>query len=184
MTTKRFVNKAWITENSKEVIARFSGLGTLTLKEIQNDLILKGMQDNIQNYQKLLNTMTQARWNDSLDASAFTTSEMAVLGDVKTKYVPTQKVNKKFETIQDAFLVFSVSQLVKWVDRIEPKEYSRVRAHLAGALGGATNKDIQDVMEALREVANALNDLYSVYEALKLNGGDIQWLNRVVKKDK
>ena len=63
-------NRAWITENSIEIVRRYS-YGELTIRALHYQLVSIGMTNTIQHYKRVVAAMIKARWEGKIAFEVF-----------------------------------------------------------------------------------------------------------------
>lgn len=80
--TKDKFTRTWITENSIEIIDN-SEPGVLTLRALHYRLVGLGMINSMQHYKRVIGAMIAARWEGTVDFSAFSDHDREVLGETE-----------------------------------------------------------------------------------------------------
>lgn len=76
----------WITKNAIEIIADYEE-GVLTIRALHYQLVSRGMFNTMNHYKRVVTAMIAARWDGSVNFSAFSDHDREVLGE--TKYEET-----------------------------------------------------------------------------------------------
>jgi len=70
--------KSWITEHAQEILAQYSG--GITLRQLHYRLVAIGMTNDINHYKRVINAMTDARWEGVVDMESFIDRERSMFG--------------------------------------------------------------------------------------------------------
>ena len=76
--------KDWIIQNSID-ICRGYDKGVLTLRALHYQLVGIGMTNDIQHYKKVVNAMTDARWDNLIDFDTFSDLDRIMVGETKSE---------------------------------------------------------------------------------------------------
>lgn len=74
--------KAWITENSLEILPRYER-GVLTLRGLYYQLVALGMTNSVQHYKRVVNAMIDARREGIVDYDQFSDRDREMVGETK-----------------------------------------------------------------------------------------------------
>lgn len=74
-------NKKWITENALEVLQEYAD--PITVRQLYYRLVARGMINDINHYKRVVNSMSDARWEGSVDFTAFIDRERTMFGETK-----------------------------------------------------------------------------------------------------
>jgi hypothetical protein len=84
-------SKSWIIENALDEIPNYEK-GILTLRGLHYRLVSRGMTNTIQHYKRVINAMTEARWDGLVDFDVFADNDRGMIG--KTDYTFTDLEEK------------------------------------------------------------------------------------------
>ncbi len=79
-------SKSWIIKTGLPIVANYGS--TLTLRSLHYKLVAAGMTNDINHYKKVINAMTDARWQGLINFDAFEDNDRETLGE--TKYEITE----------------------------------------------------------------------------------------------
>lgn len=96
-------NKAWIIEQGVPIVKSYNG--NLTLRALHYRLVGIGMTNDVKHYKKVINAMTDARWEGLLEFSDFVDHERGMLGH--TSYA---------ETDVDSQVDYAKKQIRNWAN--------------------------------------------------------------------
>lgn len=71
--------KKWITEHAQDVLTQYTG--GITLRQLYYRLVSIGMTNDIQHYKRVVNAMTDARWDGIVDMESFIDRERSMFGE-------------------------------------------------------------------------------------------------------
>lgn len=75
----------WITENAKKVLETYED--QITLRQLYYRLVAAGMTNDVSHYKKVINAMTDARWNGEVEFEAFIDRERSMYGETKAEQI-------------------------------------------------------------------------------------------------
>ena len=84
MAKKDSFTKAWITENSIEIVANYPK-GMLTLRALHYQLVSIGMTNSIRHYKRVVNAMIDARWDGLVDFDTFSDHDRSMIGKTQSE---------------------------------------------------------------------------------------------------
>ena len=73
---KDIFTKAWITENSIEIVSHYEK-GVLTLRSLHYQLVGLGMTNDVQHYKRVVSAMIDARWDKLIEFDVFSDLDRA-----------------------------------------------------------------------------------------------------------
>lgn len=76
-----FTNK-WILENSKNILQYYSNI---TVRQLYYRLVTRGMTNDLNHYQRVVQTTSTARWNNEMRMDIFIDRERMMYGETKYK---------------------------------------------------------------------------------------------------
>jgi len=80
MAARDEFTKKWITENSVEIIKRYTD-GELTIRALHYQLVGIGMTNTDRHYKRVVKAMIDARWDGLVRFETFSDHDRQVLGD-------------------------------------------------------------------------------------------------------
>ena len=84
MAKKDSFTKAWITENSIEIVANYPK-GMLTLRALHYQLVSIGMTNSIRHYKRVVNAMIDVRWDGLVDFDTFSDHDRSMIGKTQSE---------------------------------------------------------------------------------------------------
>lgn len=78
---KDIYTKSWIIENAKKVLSEYTQ--RITIRQLHYRLVALGMTNDLNHYKRVVNAMTDARWNGNVAINAFIDRERSMFGETK-----------------------------------------------------------------------------------------------------
>lgn len=86
---KDIYTKKWIINNSIDILSEYEE-GMITLRGLHYQLVGLGMTNDIQHYKRVVSAMETARWEGSVNFSAFSDLERKMVGETESKIIDLQ----------------------------------------------------------------------------------------------
>lgn len=76
-------NSRWITENAKRILQEYEG--AITVRQLHYRLVAIGMTNDYNHYKRVINALTQARWDGVISMEAFVDRERVMYGETEAE---------------------------------------------------------------------------------------------------
>ena len=92
-------NRKWIVENAEKILSNYTE--GITLRQLHYRLVAIGMTNDVNHYKRVINAMTQCRWNGSIGFKEFIDRDRSVYGTTKIEETNVEdEIESAKETIK------------------------------------------------------------------------------------
>jgi len=95
-------NRQWIIENSRKILTEYSN--GMTVRQLYYRLVSIGMTNDYNHYKRVVNAMTQARWDNIVSMDVFIDRERSMYGETKSNKKDLVEEIKKAKTQVKAWI--------------------------------------------------------------------------------
>lgn len=168
MAKKDIFTRQWIIENSIEVLSQYEP-GILTIRALHYQLVGLGMTNDIQHYKRVVAAMDVARWDGSVEFTAFSDRDREMVG--MTPYETTNLDDKVDEAKTQVGLWMRNYSKNKWENQPYYPEILIEKKALEGVFAKPC-KTHQIALGACKGYPSLtfLNDLYNRFSNAEMDG--------------